>query len=286
MNEIERAPANSEHLRTFVAIAECANLSQAAQRLNRTQSAISVQLRKLEQSLGVPLFERHARGMTLTPSGETLLPAARRALTELDRATRIFDKPLAGRLRVGLPDDFDDTVLEHALAAFSARHPGVEIVATSGCTAAYGEAVRRRELDLAISSGPTRTSGPALTSEPTVWACAPSLTLLDDLPMPLALLDRGCWWRSLATDALDRAGRPWRVVYKSASFASVRAAVRAGLAVAPLPAGCVEPGLRMLGEADGLPPLPAAHRAILVSDTAPKDLADAMAEALRQAVTR
>ena len=284
MYEIERIPTNSDHLRTFVVIAECGNLTHAAQRLNRTQSAISVQLRKLEESLGAVLFDRQPRGMTLTVSGETFLPAARRALEELDRATRIFARPLAGRLRVGLPDDFDDSVLEHALAAFSARHPGIEIVATSGCTSRYGEAVRRRELDLAIGSGPSPLPGPSLASEPTVWACAPSLVLSPDLPVPLAQLDRTCWWRGMATDALDRVGRRWRVIYKSASFASVRAAVRAGLALAPLPAGSIGPGLKVLGKADGMPALPTAHRAILVSETAPKDLTDAMSDALRQAI--
>lgn len=284
MHEIERSPPNSDHLRSFVAIADCGNLTQAAQHLNRTQSAISVQLRKLEQGLNAVLFDRHARGMTLTASGETFLPAARRALMELERATQVFAKPLAGRLRVGLPDDFDDTVLEHALAAFSARHPGIEIVATSGCTSAYREAVRRRELDLAISSGPAPQSGDPLIYEPTVWACAPSLALLEDEPLPLALLDRACWWQNLATDALNQEGRRWRVVYKSASFASVRAAVRAGLALAPLPARSVEPDLRLLGAADGMPPLPAAHRTILLSDAAPRDLADAMSDALRQAL--
>ncbi|MDF1792230.1 MAG: LysR family transcriptional regulator [Thalassobaculaceae bacterium] len=282
MQEIEHTAPNSDHLRTFVAIADCGNLTQAAARLNRTQSAISVQLRKLEDRLNVTLFERQARGMRLTASGEVLLPTARRALAELDRTARLFATPLAGRVRVGLPDDFDDTVLESTLAMFSARHPGVEIVATSGCTARYPDAVARAELDVAISSGPDRRDGDILNSESTVWACGPSLHLDATAPVPLALLDRNCWWRALGPDALDVIGRRWKAVYRCGSFSSLRAAVRAGLAVAPLPAGSVETGMRILGDADGMPPLATAHRAILVSDKAPPVLVTAMVDALRE----
>jgi len=283
MNMFERTALNSDHLRTFVTIAECRNLTRAAALLNLTQSAVSVQLRKLEEGLNATLFERHARGMTLTARGETLLPAARRTLAEFDRTAGLFADPLAGRIRVGIPDDFDETVLERVLATFSARNPGVEIVTASGCTASYPDAVRKGALDVAIASAPSPVGGEVLASEPTVWACADAMALTDDMPVPLALLDRSCWWRTVAQDALDTAGRRWRVVYTSESFHSVRAAVRAGLAVAPLPSGSLEAGMRALSDRDGFPPLPPAQRALLIS---PAALADAMADAFRQALTR
>lgn len=280
MNTHERSP-DAELLRAFLVIAETGNLTRAADRLGRTQSAISVQLRKLEDTLNVRLFDRRARGMRLTQGGEKLLPAARRALAELDRVGALFRTPLAGRIRVGIPDDFDDTVLEKALADFALHNPDVEVEAASGCTAAYPDRVIRGDLDVAICSGPERLGGEPLASEPVVWAIAISGDLDPDAPVPLAVLDRGCWWRNLPADALDKAGRQWRLAYRSSSFASLRAAIRSGLAVGPLPLRSLGHGLRVID--DGMPPLPAALREIMVSRQAPPALAAAMAAALRRA---
>ena len=115
MKKNERLTLNSDLLRTFVVIAECGNLTHAADQLHRTQSAVSVKLRRLEEDLKVSLFERHARGMTLSQNGEKLLPIARRALAEIHRAGTLFDAPLRGSIRVGIPDDFDDRI-GHAIA--------------------------------------------------------------------------------------------------------------------------------------------------------------------------
>lgn len=284
MNKIERSAPNSEWLRTFVVIAECGNLTHAAERLNKTQSAISVQLRKLEDTLRVSLFDRHVRGMTLSESGEKLLPVARRALVELHKAARLFEQPLMGRIRVGIPDDFDDTILEFALAAFSERNPGVEIVAVSGCTSGYAEAVSGGELDIAVCSGPDQVPGEPLPSEPTVWASSSSFVYDDDAPVPLALLDRDCWWREMPSRALDREGRAWKITYKSESFSSLRAAIRSGLAVGALPIASVTPEMRILSREDGMPALPSSKRAILVGNQVPSSLTTAMANALRNAV--
>ncbi|MEP5687432.1 LysR substrate-binding domain-containing protein [Nisaea sp.] len=275
---------NNDLLRTFIVIAECGNLTQAASRLNRTQSAVSVQLRKLEEALRVTLFERGARGMRLSPAGEQLLPAARRTLVEFERTARLFETPLSGRLRIGIPDDYDDTVFEVALADFSNRNPGVEIVVESGCTSAFAVAVEGGRLDVAICSAPESVPGEPLLSEPTVWVAGDRMVLSQSEDVPIALLDRGCPWCRLPTEALKRAGRGWRVAYTSQSFSSLRSAIRAGLAVGVLPLRCVEPGMRILSSAEGFPELPASNRAILVGGAARSDLAGAMAEAIRRAV--
>ncbi|MCI5076711.1 LysR substrate-binding domain-containing protein [Oricola sp.] len=285
MNSFERNAPGADLLRAFLAISETGNLTRAAETLGRTQSATSVQLRRLEEMLRVRLFERRARGMALTADGERLLPAARRVLSELERIGTLFDAPLAGRIRVGIPDDFDDAVLERALADFAARNPMVEVVAASGCTSRYPERIGRGELDVAVCSGPERTSGTPLAAEPVVWTCAEAAVMDRDAPVPLALLDRDCWWRDMPVEALDRAGRAWRIAYRSSGFASLRAAIRAGLAVGPLPRASVGPGLRVLGEADGMPPLPFAQREIMVARQAPPALVSAMTQALRRAVT-
>ncbi len=123
----------------------------------------------------------------------------------------------------------------------------------------------------------------ALTVE-TVWACAADHISDADQPIPLAILTRDCWWRELPTAALSAIGRSWRVAYQSDSFPGLRAAVRAGLAVALPPSRSLEGGMRQMDDDEGMPALPPTRRAILISDSAPRDLADAMASAIRSAV--
>lgn len=284
MNQIERYPPSSDLLKTFVVIAEEQNLTMAADQLGRTQSAISIQLKKLEDQLGVTLFERHARGMTPSAEGRRFLPAARRALAELHRAAALFAAPITGRIAVGIPDDFEHMILETALADFTRRNPGVEIEAQSGCTAHYPDAIRKGELDVAVCSGPSDLPGQPLAAEPVFWAASLSRDIDPDAPLPLVFLDRTCWWRDIMTDALEEAGRDWIIAYRSSSFTSIGAAIRAGLGVGALPGSAIDANMRVLGAEDGLPPLPTAHRVIMQRSDAPADLAAAMSQAIRDAV--
>ena len=142
----------------------------AAGVIGRTQSAVSLQIQKLEGVFAVKLFARGSRGVLLTDEGERLLPPARKALAEIDRIGVLFSDPLAGRIRVGIPDDYTETILERALAQFAARYGEVEVFVRSGCTAGFADALRRRELDLAICSAGPVDPQEAFFSEPTVWA--------------------------------------------------------------------------------------------------------------------
>lgn len=284
MQNFERLMASSGHLRTFLSVVESGNVTHAAAALGRTQSTISVQIRQLEETLNVQLFKRQARGVQLTEEGRKLLPAARRTLEELQRVGDLFGDPLRGRIRVGIPDDYDDTVMEKLLATFSERHPEVEIFARSGCTSKFPEAISLNKLDLAVCSGRNMPTGEPLSTEPNVWAAAERLELEKDAPVPLAILDRACWWRELPTLALAEARRPWTLAYSSESFASMRAAIRAGLAVGVMPRNCLEPSMKVLTARDGFPPLPASVRVILTGAEAPADLAAAMSEAIHAAV--
>lgn len=284
MNKYERNMPSSELLRTFLAVVECENVTHAASELGRTQSAISVQLRKLEDTIGLRLFERQARGMRLTEDGRKLLPAARRVISELQRVGTLFAEPLRGRIRVGLPDDYCDTVLERALVDFKQRHPGVEVSARSGCTSGFGDAIRRNELDVAVCSGATVEAGERISSEPTIWAASSTFCVDLDAPVPLAILDRNCWWRDIPSNALDSVGVKWKVAYSSESFASIKSAIRAGLAIGVLPQSVLETSMAMLTEVDGFPPLEPSQRAILLGTEAPRELAAAMANAIRGAI--
>ena len=285
MNENERLPLSSEWLRSFLAVAEAGNVTHAAERLGRTQSAISVQIRKLEEGISARLFARQARGMVLTEEGQRLLPAARRALNELGRIGELFSRPLKGRVRVGIPGDYSVEVLERVLAGFAERHPGVEVSVRSGFSVSFPEAVRRQELDMAVyTATPGEPLGKPLLQEETLWVAARAFSVTDDEPVPLALFERACWWRDAAIEAMERAGRRYRVAYSSESVAGVKAAIGAGLAVGVLSACSLDGSLRVLSEEEGFLPLPQSTLVFLVGKAAEQSVAQEMERAIRTAL--
>lgn len=286
MNKNERLGPNSDLLRTFQAVAAAGNVTRAASELGRTQSAISVQIRKLEEHLAIRLFERGARGVVLTDDGSKLLPVALKVLEEVDRVATLFSEPLAGRVRVGIPDDYAQTILERALAQFAKRHGHVEVFARSGCSAGFPDAIRRNELDLAIYSAGPMPDDEIFYSEPTVWAANDQFEPKECELIPLALFDRDCWWRNVATDALDQAAMPWRVAYLSENFVSVKAAITAGLGVGILAKSALEPAMKVLESSDGFPGLPDTSLSLLKSEDAQSDIVQEMELAIRAAIVK
>ncbi|WP_282605389.1 LysR substrate-binding domain-containing protein [Pelagibius sp. Alg239-R121] len=275
---------NSDLLRSFLAVAEIGNVTHAAAAIGRTQSAVSLQIQKLEGVFSVQLFERGSRGVLLTDEGQRLLPAARKALAEIDRVGALFSDPLAGRIRVGIPDDYNETILEKALARFAARYNDVEVFVRSGCTAGFPNAIKRGELDLAIFSAGPNDPEKTFFSEPTVWAAGAEMLLDRNVAVPLALFDRDCWWRDVATSALDQAGRSWRLAYQSENYTSVKAAISAGLAVGILARSAVEDSMQILGEPEGFPPLPPTSLSLLKGPNAAIRVVQEMEKALRSAI--
>ena len=281
MKKSERLVRCSDLLQTFVTVAECGNVTRASNTLGRTQSAISIQLKKLEETLEVQLFERQARGMMLTENGEKLLPVARKIVADLVGIDDLFSEPLQGRLCVGIPDDFADAVLEHVLVNFSQRHPDVEVSARFGCTSRFPEDVRKGELDLAVVSGSQAEDAIPIAAERNVWAAHRSLSLSKDATVPLAILDRdGCSWRRFGSDTLTSSGRKWRLAYASESFAGVKAAIRSGLAVGVLPYALLGPNMKQMTDRDGFPRLPSTTRGIVTSPHSEPHLCDAMVQAI------
>lgn len=284
MNKNNTKLLNTDLLHTFTVIAECQNLTHAAAQLNRTQSAISVKLRKLEENIGVALFVRQSSGMILNDNGKKLLPIANRTLEELTRIDTLFQPPLTGHINIGIPDDFNGAQLERALVEFKSRNPGVEVNARSGCTTAYPDAIKKEELDIAVCSGPEVIEGEFLSSEASVWVCSESLNVQPEDTVPLAILDRSCWWKDVPINALNNLGRSWKVAYTTESFFSLHSAIRAGFAIGVLPIGSVKSGMRILSTESGFPTLPAAKRTILRGTSLTPDLMDSMADAIRRAV--
>ena len=286
MNETERLHLDSDLLRTFLAVADAGNVTRAGDALGRTQSAISVQIRKLETALSAQLFHRQARGMSLTEAGRVLVPAAEKVLGDMVRIGDLFSAPLSGEVRVGIPDDYGASVLERVLATFTARHPGVEVSVRCGFSVGFPEAVKRNELDLAVyAADPSETFGDLLVTERTVWVASPALILDAAEPVPLALFDRACWWREAAITALEQAGRPYRIAYSSESAAGVKAAITAGLAVGVLAETTMEPSMRTLSENEGFPALPPSALVLLRREATTTEASAAMEAAIRAAIS-
>ena len=268
---------------TFCVVADAGNVTQAAERLCRTQSAISVQIRKLEESLGVALFVRQARGVELSDEGRRLYPLAMAVLTEVDKIGRLFEAPLSGKIRVGIPDDYNDSLLETALAEFGRRHEQVEVFVQSGCTQQYPDQIASGQLDLAVYSAGPVSKRESIYSEPVHWVASRDFRFNHTDTLPVAIFDRHCWWRDRATKILDRKGIQWRAAYVSANFASIKTAVRTGLAIGVLAKSAMEPSFRVLGEQEGLPALFDARLKLLKRRASGNPLIPAMETTLRDA---
>lgn len=226
------ARLDSEHLRTFLAIAEAGSVTGGADRINRSQSAASLQMRLLEDIVGTPLFHRHGRGVTLTQAGDRLLPVARRVTQSLDATlAELRGDGLTGRLRIGLPDDHSRSALATIVADFAARHPDVELEVQCALGAGFGAAIKAGALDLAIHEVPEPGAGDeVLREDELVWMGRRDRDFGAGEPLPVAVFDRDCWWRDAALSGLESAGRSYRVVFTSESGIGVRAAVHAGIA--------------------------------------------------------
>lgn len=281
---------DSDVLRTFLAVADAGSFTAGANRIFRTQSAASLQIKQLEDLLGRPVFERHGRGVRLSVAGEKLEKLARQVVGDLDRTLSEFTETAArGTLRIGIPDEIRHGLLSQVVGDFAARHPGTEIIVQCAMSSKFAAAMENGDLDLAVYDAETvPPEAEVLMRETVHWAASRRVTAWRREPLPVALFDRDCWWRDVALEHLARLRRPYRVVYSSESAEGVVAALDAGIAVGMLTRGSIHEGLVVLGAEDGFPdPLPnttlVLHRAPALKDD---PAADAMAAALRAAFSR
>lgn len=251
---------DTDTLRTFVAIAENGSFTRAAHQVFRTPSALSMQIKRLEEVLGQSLFIREARRVTLTPEGEILLGYGRRLLKLNEEAVSRFLAPsLEGSVRLGTPDDVGTRVLPQVLTRFARSHPAVQVNVNAGRSVDLLKRLDSAELDLALvtlgSSDLSAKRGQVVHTEPLVWAGRDGGVAVQRAPLPLSLANHGCAWRAMALAALDKAEISYRIAYNSEHCAGQEAAMLADLAVAPFPASLVQPPLRVLGPEIGLPAL-------------------------------
>lgn len=263
-------------LRCFVTIADTSSFTRAGERLGRTQSAISLQLKRLEEQIGRTLVLRSPRSLSITPDGERLIGHARQILRLHDATVaEMFEPDIAGSVRVGVPEDFATAHLPTVLAAFAQAHPLVELEVTCDLTLNLLERFHAGQFDLAlVKRQPTQEQqdGVRVWREPLVWVARDRTSAADYTRVPLVVSPEPCVYRKRATEALDAMGRPWRVAYTSTSLAGSLSAVRAGLGITVLPLEMVPSILTAVGPDAGLPPLYDTEIALIeapgLSDTA------------------
>ncbi|WP_110599068.1 LysR family transcriptional regulator [Salinicola lusitanus] len=244
-------------LRAFVAVAECEGFSAAGRILNRTQSAVSLQIKRLEDRVREPLFERTSRSVVLTSAGGRLLPYARQILKLQDEARRVMLSQREGRLiRLGVSDEQATAYLPHLLPRFAETFPHVRIEVVCDISGNLVQRFQEGLLDvvLAVRHGPTQT-GQLLGRERMVWAIAEQRNLHDWEVLPLALNPEGCIFRAHAFAALGRNDLQWDVRYTSPSPTGLNVAVQAGLALTVKTPRSIPPGCREVPAESGLPEL-------------------------------
>ena len=281
MKAVTMANLDPDQLRTLVAIADTGSFTRAANTVAKTQSAVSMQMRRLEERVGKPLFERDGRASRLTADGERLLPFARRILKLNAETMAAFEEnPESGTVRLGMPDDYA-AFLPEILGRFAASRPLAEISLVCSPTPMLVEALAGNELDIAIITYVPAKGRPKpliVRRDPLVWVTSERFAVHEETPLPLALGNPLCDWRRVAIAGLEAIGRDHRIAFSSWNAAAVSAAVHAGLAVSVLPASAVTSGMRVLGEDEGFPHLPACEIGVLRGPNADTQLADALVE--------
>ncbi len=270
-------------LRAFAFIAEEGSFTRAAERVGRTQSAVSMQVQRLEALLGQRVLQRGKGGaVQLTPHGQYLLERSRDLLALNDEIWTAFHAPsVQGTVRLGTPDDYALTHLPGALKRFAETHPAVEVDVLCMPSSDLVDRLRAGGLDLTLcskGSEPPHWPATELWRGPLHWITAERHSPHRRDPLPLALAAADCAWRAAALRSLDRIGRRYRVAYTSATLAGTHAPVLAGLAVTVSPITWLPDGLRALPPDDTLPALPDCAILLLQAREPREKVAEVLAE--------
>ena len=260
-------------LRTLVAIAETGNFSSAAQVVGRTPSAVSMQVKKMEDLVGKPVFVRDSRSVSLTADGEALLEHGRRLLAlNREMLARFIRPDVAGEVRMGAPDDVAERFLPEMLRRFAETHPCVTASVVIEGTQTLIDMVRAGQLDMTIVTCEAGFAGTETAEivyeEQLAWATLAGGVAWERDPLPVSVWEEGCVWRDAGLKGLERQGRDYRVAFQSAHISGQRAAILADLAVAPIPVSSLAGKIVEAPARAGLPPLPKYALGLYVSDDA------------------
>ena len=246
-----------ELLRSFVSVVDTGGFTRAGERVHRTQSTVSQQIRRLEESLGYPLLHRNGKQATPTEQGERLLSYSRRILALEQEAREVLAQPAGdGVVRLGIPEDFAAYRLPELLSDFTRSRPGLRLDVRCGLSVTMRRALERGEIDIAIYKRNAGESGEVVAAWPEQleWVVSRKRSPnLDRDPVPLVMSEQGCLYRDRMIHAIESAGRSWHVAYTSPNLPGIQAAVSAGLGVSILPRLAILPDHRVLKRAEGFP---------------------------------
>lgn len=281
-------PLDLDLLRTFVTVVESGSFSNAAPLVGRSQSAVSMQMQRLEQSVGRELLVRGPQAARPNAAGEELLVYARKLLRLSDEAKAAVMRPEeVGSVRLGVPEDYVAQFLPPVLAHFAAEHPLVTVELICEPSRQLIPAIQSGRIDLAIVTRLPEQTFDAQRREPLVWVATQSHVVWEADPLPIALFEAGCGpAHSHVLEALNGADRAYRVAYSSASLAGLITVVEAGLAVAGLPRCSVPPSLRIVGEREGLPFIRELEMSVLCSSVSTSLAAQCLNDFLKRALSR
>ncbi|MBL8823028.1 MAG: LysR family transcriptional regulator [Planctomycetia bacterium] len=277
---------DSLQLKSFIAISETGTFGQAAATVNRTQSALSLQIKKLERELGCELFDRTNRRVALTPQGELFLGYAKRMMQlQWEAYSRLREPEVEGEIHFGTPEDFATHYLPDVLASFRQHHPRVVLNVSCDLTLNLNEGFQRGEYDVILAKrDPQRViGGTKVWREPLVWAAADGYQ--PEEPLSLVLAPQPCIYRARALAALNRAKRSWHISYVSPSLAGTIAAVKAGLGITVLPVHMIPQGIHQIRKEIKLPRLADAEIALMKSEELSK-IADMFVEHIVQSLEK
>lgn len=257
-------------LRSFVSVVDAGGFTRAGERVHRTQSTVSQQIKRLEDMVGRPLLERNGKQATLTEEGERLLTYARRILALEQEARDVVAGPVTdGVVRLGIPEDFAAYRLAEVLSDFARSRPTLRLDVRSGLSVQLQAAFARGELDIALyKRNAGQSDGIAAWPERLQWVTSRRhpVDMRRD-PIPIAVAEQGCLYRNRLIHAIEAAGRTWHVAYTSPNLSGIQAAVSVGLGVGILPDVAIQPEHKIV-DAEGFPPITSTEIAIIVAGNA------------------
>lgn len=272
------SPLDLDQLQSFCAIADCGSFTEAARRVNKTQSAVSMQIKRLEERLGHSLLTRDGRSVTLTKHGEELYSRARRMLKTNAEIMDLFsNEVLAGSIRFGVPDDYAVRLLPVILSSFQRTHPKIVVDVRCQPSEELLEGMKTGKYDLIVfTQGTNQEFGELFRTERMFWVASHGGVALSQDPLPIAG-GHVCGWKDNAVEVLNRIGRDYRIAYTSSNATAISSAVLTDLAVGFLPESALQPGMRVISEDKDLPRLNDAQIALMRASHAYGGIYDALA---------
>lgn len=280
------APLDLDQLQSFCAIADCGSFTEAARRVNKTQSAVSMQIKRLEERLGHALLTRDGRSVSLTHHGEVLYERARKMLrTNAEILDHFSDGDLSGSIRFGVPDDYAVRLLPVILSSFQRTHPKIVVDVSCMASEQLLEGMRGGRYDLIVfTQGTDQNFGELFRTEKMFWVASHGGRAISSQPLAIACGPSCCIWRKDAMEALERNGADYRIAYTSSNATAISSAVLSDLAIGFLPESALQPGMRVVSEEHGLPPLPDAQIALMRASHAYGGIYDALANHIVQSM--